>query len=136
MTPKQNLYLAIGELAYAIALADGSIQREERTKFLELATNELKTYDKDIDISGIIFQVLEKDNYPNAETSYQSALKQIKLYSHYLSPSMKETFVKLLTKVAEAFPPATAAELEMLENFKRDIAPLQGDPIYYLSDTK
>ena len=36
MTPTQNLHSAMGELAYAVARADGAIQKEERQKFHDI----------------------------------------------------------------------------------------------------
>jgi uncharacterized tellurite resistance protein B-like protein len=131
MTPLQNLHLAIGELAYAIARADGAIQKEERKKFHDIVAAELRCKDFDFDISDIIFQILEKDKYSDANTSYEWAMKEIKLNSHYLSPQLKETFLKVIEKVAKAYPPVTVEEVTLLEKFKKDIAPINGDPVYY-----
>ena len=83
MTPLQNLHLAIGELAYAIAKADGAIQKEERKKFHDIVAAELRCKDFDFDISDIIFQILEKDKYSDANTSYEWAMKEIKLNSEH-----------------------------------------------------
>jgi tellurite resistance protein len=41
MTPVENLHYAIGELAIAVALADGEIQKEERDQFHKLVETEL-----------------------------------------------------------------------------------------------
>ncbi len=131
MTPLQNLHLAIGELAYAIARADGAIQKEERKKFHDIVAAELRCKDFDFDISDIIFQILEKDKYSDANTSYEWAMKEIKLNSHYLSPQLKETFLKVIEKVAKAYPPVTVEEVTLLDKFKKDIAPINGDPVYY-----
>lgn len=134
MTPQQNLHTAIGELAYAIARADGSIQQEERKKFHDIVAAELHCKDYDFDVSDIIFQVLEKDKFIDSKTSYDWAMKEIRLNSHYLSPSLKETFIKVIEKIARSFPPVTKEEESLIERFKNDIAPIMGDPVYY--DTK
>ena len=63
MTPEQNLHNAIGQLAYAIAKADGAIQKEETKKFHAIVEAELRCKDYDFDVSDIIFQVLEKDKF-------------------------------------------------------------------------
>ena len=131
MRPIQNLHSAIGELAYAIARADGTIQKEERQKFHDIVAAELRCKDYDFDISDIIFQILDKDKYIDSQTSYDWAMKEIRLNSHYLSPQLKETFVKVLVKVAKAYAPITYEEMGLLERFKKDIAPLKGDPVYY-----
>lgn len=131
MTSLQNLHSAIGELAYAIARADGAIQKEERKKFHDIVAAELRCKDYNFDISDIIFQILNRDKFIDTKTSYDWAMKEIRLNSHYLSPQLKETFVKVIEKVAKAYPPFTPEEMNLLERFKKDIAPLKGDPVYY-----
>lgn len=131
MTPEQNLHSAIGELAYAIARSDGAIQKEERQKFHDIVAAELRCKEYDFDVSDIIFQVLEKDKFIDSKTAYDWAMKEIRTNSHYLSPELKATFIKVMEKVAKAFPPITMEEISMLEKFKKDIAPLVGDPVYY-----
>lgn len=131
MTPEQNLHTAIGELAYAIARADGTIQKEERKKFHDIVAAELYCKDYDFDVSDIIFQILEKDKFIDSKTAYDWAMKEIKTNSHYLSPELKKTFVKVIEKVAKAYPPITTDEINLIERFKKDIAPINGDPVYY-----
>lgn len=131
MTPLQNLHYAIGELAYAIARADGTVQNEERKKFHDIVAAELRCKDYDFDVSDIIFQILEGDKYVDTQTSYDWAMKQIRLNSHYLSPKLKSTFMKVIEKVAKAYSPVTHEEMTLIEKFERDIAPLIGDPIFY-----
>lgn len=131
MTPLENLHSAIGEIAYAIARADGAVQKEERNKFHDIVAAELRCKDYSFDVSDIIFQILDKDKYIDAKTSYDWAMKEIRLNSHYLSPKLKETFIKVLEKIAKAYPPVTYEEMDMIEKFKKDIASIKGDPIYY-----
>jgi uncharacterized tellurite resistance protein B-like protein len=132
MSPLENLYYAAGELAYVIARADGLVQPEEREKFTKLALSELTQGDSgSVDVPQIIFQLLERKKHYDAETTYNWAMETIRNFSHYLSPQLKEKFVHILEKVAEAFPPVTPEETEILRRFKADIAPLEGDPVYY-----
>jgi uncharacterized tellurite resistance protein B-like protein len=131
MTPIENLHSAIGELAYAIARADGTIQKEERKKFHDIVAAELRCKDQAFSVSDIMFQILEKDKYVDTKTSYDWAMKEIKLNSHYLSPQLKKTFVRVIEKIAKAFPPVTHEEQNLLDKFKKDIEPLIGDPVYY-----
>ena len=130
MTPLQNLHYAIGELAYTVANADGKVQKEERNKFHSIVEAELRCEDYDFDISDIIFQILDKDKQ-DSETTYKWAMDQIKMNSHYLSPELKETFICVMEKVAKAFPPVTKSEKNILERFKKEIAGINGDPVYY-----
>ena len=131
MTSLESLHYAIGELAYAIARADGTIQEEERKIFHEIVTSELNNNDYGFSVSDIIFRILEKDNNIDAQTAYDWAMKVIRLNSHYLSPKLKETFIRVLEMIAESFPPITSGEFDILNKFKEDIAPLKGDPIFY-----
>ena len=130
MGPLQSLHMAIGELAYAVALADGEVQEEERKKFHSIVEAELRCKDFDFDVSDIIFQVMDKHS-SDVETTYNWAMKEIKLNSHYLSPELKKTFINVMMKVAKAYPPITAEENSIIERFKKDIEPLMGDPVYY-----
>lgn len=86
MTPLQNLHLAIGEMAYAIASVDGIIQKEERQRFHDIVAAELNCKDYDFDVSGIIFQILNKIKNNNSKIYYDWAMKEIRQTSHYLSP--------------------------------------------------
>lgn len=130
MNAVENLHYAIGELAYAVARADGQIQREERKKFHAIVEAELRCKDYNFDVSDIIFQLMEKDKF-DTETTYKWAMNEIKTNSHYLSPKLKETFIKVMEKVAKAYPPVSKKEQEILDRFKADIAPIHGDPVYY-----
>ena|ERR1035437_1438278 len=130
MTPFENLHYAIGELAYAVACADGKVQKEEQNKFHDIVAAELRCKDYDFDISDIIFQIMKKDKI-DSETTYKWAMDQIKLNSHYLSPKLKETFIKVMEKVAKAYPPVTTKEQTIIDKFKKDIAGIKGDPIFY-----
>ena len=131
MTPLQSLHLAIGELAYSIARADGTIQKEERKMFHDIVASELLFKDYDFDVSDIIFQILDKDKYVDAKTSYDWAMNEIKLNSHYLSHQLKETFLRIVDKVAKAYPPVTNDETTLIDKFKKDIDSIHGDPVYY-----
>lgn len=130
MSPNESLHYAIGLIAYCMAAADGSVQREERKKISAIVETELKYKDKAFNITDIIFQLMDKQ-HRDRETTYNWAIHQIKTYSHYLSPEIKSTFLCVLQKMAEAFPPITAEEVALFEKFKSEIEPLQGDPIYY-----
>lgn len=130
MTPLQSLYYAIGEIAYAVASADGDVQKEERLRFHSIVAAELRCDHYGFDISGIVFQIMDKEKQ-STENAYNWAMKQIRLNSHYLSPELKSEFVNVMEKIARAYPPVTTEENNLIERFKKDIAPLVGDPVYY-----
>src|ERR1017187_5410886 len=130
MTPLESLHYAIGELAYAVARADGKVQKEERKKFHNIVEAELRCKDYAFDISDIVFQIMDKDKI-DSETTYKWAMDEIRLNSHYLSPKLKETFITVMEKVAKAFPPVTVNEQTFIDRFKKDIAVINGDPVFY-----
>lgn len=130
MTSIENLYYAIGELAYAVAFSDGKVQMEEREKFHTIVSSGLNNKHVNFDISDIVFQILDKDKV-SSSTAYEWAMKEIKINSHYLSPELKRTFITTMEKVAEAFPPITIEELNMLLRFKKEIMLVEGDPVYF-----
>ena len=130
MTALENLHYAIGELAYTVACADGKVQKEERKKFHDIVDAELRCKDYDFDVSDIIFRIMGKDK-TDSETTYKWAMDQIKLNSHYLSPKLKETFIKVMEKVAKAYLPVTTREQTIIDRFKKDIAGINGDPVFY-----
>ena len=136
MTAKENLYYAIGSLAYAVAAADGEVQKEERKKFLDIINNELVD-EEGYSVTGeIIFKLLDKKEKPDVKSTYDMALETIRNNGHYLSPELKSHFIAVLEKVAAAYPPVTAAENAIVKQFKADIEPIKGDPVYYSTAQK
>lgn len=130
MTSVENLHYAIGELAYAMACVDGDIQKSERQKFQDIVFKELNKQHYSFDVSSIVFQVMEK-GHSNFNDAYNSAMKQIRLNSHYLSPELKKSFILVLEEIAAAYPPVTASEKNMLNKFKTEFEPIHGDPVFY-----
>ncbi|MFL5753580.1 MAG: hypothetical protein ACJ76F_09245 [Bacteroidia bacterium] len=130
MTPTEGLHYALGEIAYAVARSDGTVQREEREKFQSIVEAEVRSKDYDFEVSEIIFKMLDKEK-ARTEQAYKSGMDMLKLNSHYLSPHLKNTFCMILEKIAKAYPPVTRDEQQILDRFRADIAPLEGDPVYY-----
>jgi DnaJ-domain-containing protein 1 len=126
MTPLQNLYYATGELAYAIACADGEVQKAERQKFHDIVAEELSSEQFGFDISLIIFQVMDKTNTSSAQ-AYETAMEQLRSNSQYLNLALKDKFIKVMEKAAEAFPPVTMEENEFIEKLKSDLTLLHTD---------
>jgi uncharacterized tellurite resistance protein B-like protein len=131
MSPRDNIFYAIGQLAYAMANADGKIQKEEQKKFLDSCLSELGAGSEGPVISEIIFKLLKKQETFDTDSVYTLAMDTIRTNGHYLSPELKKRAIDLLQKVAEASPPFTKEERHLLERFKRDIEPIKGDPVFY-----
>lgn len=120
----------MGQLAYAMAGIDGKVQNEERRKLYDIVVAELKGRHYNFNVSDIIFRVLDKDNM-NALTAYDWAMNEFRMNSHYLDPELKHSFLRIAEVIAKSYPPVTPEEKELLERFRKDIAPLHGDPVYY-----
>ena len=131
MSPRENIFYAIGQLAYAMANADGKVQKEEQKKFLDDCLTELGAGADGPVIAEIIFKLLKKQASSDTESAYELAMNTIRTNGHYLSPELKRKAIHLLHKVGEASEPFTNEERELLERFKRDIEPINGDPVYY-----
>ncbi|MBL7892698.1 MAG: hypothetical protein JNL63_08710 [Bacteroidia bacterium] len=125
----QGLYYAFGQLAYAVAAADGAIQQVERTTLHNLLVDKFKDHNVDFDYSEIIFQVLAKD-HTKVHTAYEWAMREMKLNEYYLTEKKKKDFVDILQKIASAKAPVTIDEKNLIDKFKDDIAPLTGDPVF------
>lgn len=130
MDPLENLHFAIGQLAFAVAFSDGKVQKEEREKFQAIVLQELKREDYSFDVSDIVFQIMEKDKM-DSSTVYDWAMKEIKANGHYLSPELKQKFLLVMDRIANAYPPVTIDESSIINKFKKDIASIHGDPVYY-----
>lgn len=130
MNSVENLHYAIGQLAFAVAFADGKLQKEEHECFRDIVVQELKSNDHSFDVSDIVFKILEKDKI-DPDTVYEWAMKEIKTNSHYLSPELKNKFISVMDKVSKAYPPITNEEANIINRFKKDIEKIHGDPVYY-----
>ena len=73
---------------------------------------------------------MDKDK-TSTKDAYDGAMNQIRTNSHYLSSQLKATFISVMEKVAKAYKPVTIDEMLLLEKFKKDIAPLKGDAIFF-----
>lgn len=120
MDALQNLYYAMGEMAYAVAKADGVIQREEKQKLHDIVVKEAKASDPDIDVSEIIFHILQKSDH-DFETAYKWSMDTFKKHSYWLTDDMKVDFAAVIEKVAYAFDSVTIDEKSVVERFRKDI---------------
>jgi uncharacterized tellurite resistance protein B-like protein len=120
MDARQHLFYGLGQVAYAVAQADGKIQRAEREKLHEMLTDELHRIDNDYSYADIIFHLLDKEHM-DYEMSYRWGLDSIRLGSHKLTSKLKWDFTDILFKVAAAFPPTTRSEENIIFRFIRDI---------------
>jgi len=123
---KQNIYVAMGSLAYAIAKADGVIQEEEKQLIKRLAQEELLR-DEELDTNWIddIFNRLETDKI-SVEDAYNYAIDVLKAnkFEYDFYDSTKQKCIKFMEKTAFSFGGISHNEQSIIEQFKRDVTVL------------
>ena len=125
----QNLYYVLGEVAYAIVKTDCTIQKKDKKKLTNILIQEFDKKSLDFDPAPIIFHIVEKDSM-DATVACNWAIKEIKLNCHYVSEKMKEHFVHVLQRVAEAFPSVTSKEQFLIDHFISEIKTIKGDSVF------
>jgi len=120
MTSTQSLFYALGEMAYAIASADGTIQKEEKEELQKILVSEFSDYPGAYNYTEIIFHILQKDKL-DLETTYNWAIREIKFNKEHLTAVLSMKFIKVIEKVAHAFPPVTADEQKLVDRFIKEI---------------
>jgi hypothetical protein len=126
MTPVQKLYYALGELAYAVASVDGKVNEESRTKFQDVIETQIQA-DKDFDISGIIFSVMESGRTSSAY-AYEWAMKQIAQNKSCLTAELMRTFEDVLVGIAKAGNPISIEKAKLVDRYRADILAVKGEP--------
>lgn len=119
----ENIYYALGEMAYAIAKADGAVQKEERKKVHEIVSEEIQKNNINIDYTDTIFKILDKDDN-DAASSYEWAMQEFEENKTHLTPALVDQFVLIVDKIADAFDLPSDNEDAMVSRFKKDIRAL------------
>lgn len=119
MTATEHLYYGLGEIVYCLSFSDGKIQEEEKRK-LESIVKEIAgdNVSSVIQVTNIIFQLLEKEQVFTTDEMLKDGIKNMKLGDHHLTPELKELFLNILLEIAEAFPPSTDSELKVIDAYK------------------
>lgn len=118
----QNIHIAMGSLAYAIAKADGVIQEEEKVVIKNLAQKEFELSDTDSEWISNMFNQLEKDNI-GLDDAYNYAIDtlQANRYDYDFTDAVKLKCIKFMEKVSESFDGISGEEREIIERFKEDM---------------
>ncbi len=109
---KEEVYQAFGELIYAVAIADGEVQKEEIDKLQEL----LETHDWAKEIKWSFDYETEKKT--DVEEAYSKALSTMVEYGPFEDyPFLFEA----LEEVAEAFDGIVVEERVLIDRFKSEL---------------
>jgi uncharacterized tellurite resistance protein B-like protein len=118
----QNIHIAMGSLAYAIAKADGVIQEEEKVTIKSLAQQEFELSDTDNEWISNMFNKLEKDNI-SLEDAYNYAIDTLDAnrYDFDFTDAVKSKCIKFMEKVSESFDGISGEERVIIDRFKQDM---------------
>lgn len=114
---QHNLYRAIAELAYVVALADKVLMIEEKEAFYEVVQEELG------DASWLAegrFNILNEESLPPLNEAYNSVMHFIRQNKDSLDRAMIDKFKRIITKVA-GVADVVKEEKVILDCFEVDI---------------
>jgi len=120
MEGKQRLYFALGNVAYAVAMADGKLEAQEKKKVHDIVVKETAHCAVDFDISEIIFHVLQQ-HHNSADSAYDWGLKAFEMSKSWLTEDLKVDFFGVLEKIARAIDGINESEQKMLDRFRKDM---------------
>jgi uncharacterized tellurite resistance protein B-like protein len=121
----QNIHIAMGSLAYAIAKADGVIQDEEKVMIKKLAQQEFELSDADNEWISNMFNKLEKDGI-SLDEAYAFAIDTLNAnkFDYDFTDSVKAKCIGFMEKVSESFDGISGEEQVIIEKFKVDMLKL------------
>jgi tellurite resistance protein len=112
----------MGSLAYAIAVADGEIQPEEKSTIKKLVLNEFDLTDIDNVWITNMFNELENKQI-TLEDAYQYALDTLESnrYAFDFDEEMKRKCIRFIEKTADSFDGIDNNERQVIKRLKMDL---------------
>lgn len=120
MTPTQILHYAIGELAYTMAAADGEVQKAERQTFHDIVRAAVEEERLAAEFSVQMFQMADKEER-TLKKAYSRAMSYIRLHRTHFTPALQRLTIKIMKRLALAFPPVTDEEKALIARFEQDL---------------
>ena len=115
---QQNLYRALAELAYVIALADDVVENNERAAFYTSVEKEIGREARDIVKSR--FEILDDYTSPQIAHAYNNVIYTIQQNKTALDEIMIEKFMNVMNQVAEVSGICTE-EQAYIDKFRQDV---------------
>ncbi len=113
--PKQDLYIGLGGLLYALIKTDGRLQPEEFKTMEDALCQDLNG-----EIAFYAFQLWEEFD-TSLEEAYQFALRRFNENKKDFDAETKERFITILQQVALAYDGVSRKEKDLLKRCRRDI---------------
>jgi uncharacterized tellurite resistance protein B-like protein len=119
---RQNIYIAMGSLAYAITKADGQIQEQEKNTIKNLAQKEFELNDQDNEWIENMFSKLEKDGI-SLDDAYNYAIDVLEAnrYEFDFDQEMKQKCLNFMERIAESSNGVSVNEQLIIKRFRKDI---------------
>jgi uncharacterized tellurite resistance protein B-like protein len=122
-------YTALGQLVYAIAMADGSIQYEEKSRIFKFVISQLYELEKETGNGKralMAFNIEKefhrlKDSHVSLNEASRSFLDFVENNKEDIDEETKSSFFGLMEKVAEAYNGIEESEREQIEMIKKHI---------------
>lgn len=113
----------MGSMAYAIAIADGEIQEEEKNTIRRLALEEFELSDIDNVWITNMFQELEDKNI-SLEDAYRYAMDVLESnrFDFDFDEGTKKKCLKFIERTAESFEGVDLNERQILNRLKTDLS--------------
>lgn len=120
---KENIHRAMGSLAYAIAVADGSIQTKEKEVILQLARKEFQLSETDSEWINAMFTQLETQQIGlNDAYAYAMDILEANRHDYDFDDATKTRCLAFMKKIADAFGETDYKEMSVIDRFETDIA--------------
>lgn len=119
---KRSIYKAMGSLAYAIAVADGAIQPEEKTVIRKMVLNEFELSDIDNAWINNMFEELEEKAI-NVDDAYQYAIDTLESnrFAFDFDEEMKKKCLRFIERTADSFEGVDNNERLIINRLKKDL---------------
>lgn len=128
----KQFYRELGKLVYAVAMADGSIQSEERHKLHEFVIKELAANEPDSDSSGMNKAFYVDFEFENSELQQQNLTDSLKSFTRFIHDNyeqedheLMQRAVRLLESVANAY--TRKKEKDIIDVVKEKISELSSN---------
>ncbi|MEZ4938637.1 MAG: hypothetical protein R2799_13685 [Crocinitomicaceae bacterium] len=121
MEKREYLFYGFGQICYALAMSDGSVQKAEHDDLIKLLKEEFEILDIDFDVLEISFELMFRDGIENSEEAYFNGLNNMKTGIKFISEELLAKFNRILMNVADSFGGVDNVEMNFIRQFNKDM---------------
>lgn len=118
-----KVYYILGQMVFAIANANGTLNEKERLVLQNLFVAEMGSDLLDLDLSEVISHILKKEK-KNLETTYNWGFQLLNLQQNKLDDDTKSKFLHLIDLVITRFPSQALDVVEFTARLRIDLEKL------------